>query len=164
MSQPLLDFGNQANWLLVYEERRDAAYLDEQQFTPLPAFELPFLFDKPILACKAFSQGAKPTWRFAGTLTQRFQLGSGGVGTTLPIAEASRRGLKLGRTELCVFTQYTQHYELLLECPYWLDNLRLTIWEYVGPNSDSTEALLELARIDLFRMESKIDSLTSSGG
>lgn len=157
MQDLILELGNPANFMQVYDERRDVAPAGGGFSEPLPAFEIPFLFSQPLLAVKAFSQSARGTWRFGGTLTQRVQLGSGGSGSVLPIAENQRRALRLGRTELCYFPAISNQYELLLEAPHWLDDLRVTIWEYVGPISTPELELTQLLRIDVLRVEAKVN-------
>lgn len=159
MSQPLLDLGNTAAWLQVYDEARIVVYQNPLSYTPLPAFEIPFLFDKRILAVKNSSVTAKSYWQNAGSLVQRLQLGAGGTASNLPIAEFSRRKLRFNRTELFIFPQYSEHYELVHVAPYWVEDMRLTIWQYVGQDSDTVEELLDTIKVDVARIEFKIDSL-----
>jgi hypothetical protein len=159
VSSLILDLTSQSNWLQVYDELREVERVSSIAYKPLPPFAIPFLFDKRILSVKVISLTAKPYWRYAGTLTQSFQIGSGGTNTLLPVADFSRKKLNLNRTELVIFPQYTSNYELVFKAPYWLLDLRLTIWEYTGPESDSTEQLVSLTREDLARVEAKVDAL-----
>ncbi len=159
MSQPIVDFGSNANWQQVFDESRSAVAVTEKDFIPIPAFELGFLFDSPILAVRTLSTTAKAKWRFAGEMSYRLQLGSGGATSPLPTVTAAKRSLRLNRAELHRFISYTQDYELLVEPAYWLKDLRLTIWQYKGGISDTTEELIETLKVDVLRVESKIDSL-----
>lgn len=162
MQDLILDLSNQANFLQVYDVLREVQPAGNGYSMPIPAFEIPFLFSRPVLAVKAFSQSARSYWKHGGTLTQRIQLGSGGSASTLPIVENNRRSLRLGRTELCYFPMIASQYELLLECPHWLDDVRVTIWEYVGPITTEQKQLLELVRIDVLRTEAKVTALAQS--
>jgi hypothetical protein len=159
MHDLILDLSNQANFLQVYDVLREVEPAGNGYSTPIPAFEIPFLFSRPVLAVKAFSQSARSYWKYGGTLTQRVQLGSGGTNSLLPIAENNRRSLRLGRTELCYFPMISSQYELLLECPHWLDDVRVTIWEYVGPITTEQMQMWELLRIDVLRVEAKVNAI-----
>lgn len=159
MSQPLLDLQGQGVWSQVFDERREAVQATEKVHLPIPAFELGFSFESHILVVRCLSVTAKAHWRFAGNLSQRFQIGTGGVTSPLPLVTARRIGLKLNRADLVQFPRLTTDYELLFEPPHWLKDLRLTVWQYTGPESDTTEEMVEAARVDLIRIESKIDAL-----
>lgn len=159
MNDLIVDLSNQANFLQVYDVLRESQPAGGGFSEPIPAFEIPFLFSRPLLAVKAFSKTARASWKFGGTLTQRIQLGSGGTNSILPIAENQRRALRLGRTELCYFPLIASQYELLLECPHWLDDVRVTIWEYVGEITTAQMQSLELLRIDVLRVEAKVTAL-----
>lgn len=157
MSYPSYELGNSANFLMIYDETRTVTRTPDNRYVPLPAFEIPYLFSTPVLAIKAISTKAKAGWKYAGILTQRVQLGTSGSANTLPLAETQRRSLRLQRTELCIFPMLTAQYDLVHECPFWVEDMRLIIWEYVGPIIDNTNELVELARIDILRLEAKFD-------
>lgn len=157
MSQPLLDLQSSGVWSQIYNEQRDAVQVADNFWSPLPAFEIGFLLEKHVLAVRCLSTTAKPHWRFAGTLSQRFQIGTGGVVSPLPTVTGSARRLRLNRTELIRFPKLTTNYELLFEPPHWLKDLRLTIWEYNGFDSDTTEEMLT-------KIEEKIDVIGNWGG
>lgn len=161
MGDLILNLNDPANFLQVYDERRDVEPAGNGYEFPLPAFEIPFLFDRPVLFVKALSTSARSTWKHGGVLTQRVQLGSGGSASTLPLAENQRRGLRLGRTELCYFPLIAPQYQILLEAPHWLDDLRVTIWEYVGPISTEELAILGQLRQDLARIEVKVNAIAA---
>lgn len=159
MGQPLLDLQGQGVWAQVFDERREAVKATDTVYLPIPAFEIGFSLESHILAVRCLSQTAKAHWRFAGNLSQRFQIGTGGATSPLPVVTASRTALRLNRADLVRFPRLTDVYDLLFEPPYWLKDLRLTIWLYSGSESDTTEEFIEAARVDLIRIESKIDAL-----
>lgn len=159
MSQPIVDFGSNGNWQQVFDEFRSAVVVTDRDIIPIPAFEVGVLFESPLLAVRCLSPTAKATWKFAGTLSQRFPLGTGGVASSLPIVTGSVRSLRLNRTALVQFDLFTNTYELLFEPPSWLKDIRVTVWEYVGEVSDTTSELIETVKIDVARVENKIDSL-----
>jgi hypothetical protein len=160
MSEPVLQLTVQGNWFQVYDESRSAIPITSTGgHYPIPAWEIPFLLEKHILAVRCFSVTAKANWRFAGTLSQRFQAGTGGSGSPLPVVEAGSVGLRVNRTKLVIFKKYVSDYQLLFENVPWLKDLRVTIWEYRGTEFDSTEELIQATRAKLETLEFKIDNL-----
>lgn len=115
MSQPVLDLQSQGSWVQVYNEYRAASVMVDRSFTPIPAFELGVLFESHILAVRVLSDSAKPTWRFAGKLDQRFQLGTGGAASPLPVVNASSRTVRLNKSALVQFQHLTSNYQLVFE-------------------------------------------------
>lgn len=159
MGEPLLDLQGQGVWTQVFDELREATKLSETFYAPIPAFEIGFSFEAHILAIRCLSQTAKANWRFAGNLSQRLQINTGGTASPLPTVTAEQIALRLNRAKLVRFPRLTAAYELLFEPPHWLKDLRLTVWQYTGTESDTTEEMVDAARVDLIRIEHKIDSL-----
>lgn len=159
MSQPVLQLQDSSKWLLTYDERREAKPTGASDtFYPIPAFEVGVAFESPIIAVRCLSTTAKARWRFAGTLSQRFPLGTGGAASSLPTVTAGFRSLRLNRSQLVQFQRLTSTYELTLESPPWVKDLRFTVWQYTGSISDTSFEILETLKVDLLRVESKIDS------
>ncbi len=143
MSEPVLQLQSQGNWNQIYDESRSAVPLTPAGgHIPIPAFEIPFLFDRHIIAVRCLSPTAKATWRFAGMLSQRFRAGTGGSASPLPTLDATSLALRINRSRLVVFQKYTAEYELLFESPPWIKDMRLSIWQYLGSESDTTEDLI----------------------
>lgn len=159
MSQPTVAFTSEGNWSAVYNESRVVTYLTPEIFTPIPAFEIGFLFTQHVIAVRAFSNTRKPTWRYAGSLYQRLQLGAGGALSDLPEVDLSNQGVYFGRTMLLDFPRYTSEFGLVFATPPWVLSLQLTIWQYSGVSSDNVTDLVNLAREDLARIEAKLDTL-----
>lgn len=156
--KPVVEFTVQRNWQLVYDELRQAVIVNAYEFIPIPAFEIGWLFSGHILAIRATSTTAKRRWRYAGSLYQRLQLGSGGAASSLPTVDLDSRRIFLNRTVLIRFSEWTPEYELNFIAPYWLQDIRLTFWEYTGIHSDNITELLVEQKEDLTRIEGKIDA------
>ncbi|MBW4556413.1 MAG: hypothetical protein KME59_10815 [Trichormus sp. ATA11-4-KO1] len=158
MGQPVLELLNQNNWVQIYDEARTAQIAsDAGGYYPIPAFEIPFQLDKRILAARCISTTARVTWRWAGNLIQKISPPIAGINS--PLVEAGSYSMKINRTRLVIFKNYTNTYQLTLEGAYWLKDLRLTLWEYQGVDGDSTESLITDLGSDLARIELKIDGL-----
>ena len=159
MSRPVVEFTRQGNWTAVYNESRAAVQTSPNVFTPIPAFEIGFLFNEHILAIRAFSNNAKPTWKYAGSIYQRLQLGAGGALSDLPEVDLSNKGVYLRRTMLLEFPRYTAEFGLVFVPPPWMLSLQITLWQYSGVDSDNVIDELTAAREDLRRIETKVDAL-----
>ena len=155
-SYPILDLSNQSYWNQVYEEFKEA-----KEITPggayyaIPAFEIPFLFSSNVIIVRPLSVKAKSTWRFAGVLAQKFQVGTGGTASTLPTVDADTLSLRLNRNKLVIFNNFKSDYELVFEPFYWMRDIRLTVWEYTGPE--------ETLRNAIERIEFKVDNIADYG-
>lgn len=158
MSQPLVDLQSQGNWVQVFNESRRGVQVTDTDFAPIPAFELGFLFEVHILAVRCLSNSAKPTWRFAGKLDQRFQIGTGGAASPLPVVNASSRTVRLNKSALIQFQHLTSNYQLAFEPAHWLKDVQLTVWEYRGPVSDTTEEKIDLVLDATDRIEERLAS------
>lgn len=157
----ILQLTNQQNWYKLYDEHREARLLAPRGHIPIPAFEIPILLENRVLACRVLCPDAKSRWRFGGNLSQRWQLGSGGGQSALPVADGSTFYLRVNRSKLLIVPQYG-NYQLLYEPPTWFKNVQFTLWQYTGLVEDSTEKKVDLARERLFDIESKIDTILNS--
>ncbi|HLO88877.1 MAG TPA: hypothetical protein VK203_28270 [Nostocaceae cyanobacterium] len=155
MSDLIAGLNNSQNWSLAFQESKEAEQITlEGGYKPLPAFEVPILLDARIVVVKTFSTippGKK--WRFAGNLrvSQQLPLGVGGRWV-----ELASFPLYLNRTKLVVLPAYANQYQLTLSDAYWLTNLQLTIYQFVGTISS---VQIEGINPDLERIERKIDQL-----
>jgi hypothetical protein len=154
---PVLDLSNQSNWQQIFDEEREAVQAKVGGWYPIPAFEIPILFDSSVVVARVLSNKAKSTWHYGGLLSQRFFIGSGGTASSLPEVSAKQYRLQINRSKLLFFPLYKPNYSLIFEPPVWFKNIRLSLWEYSGINSDSTHQLLETIKIDILRIESIIN-------
>lgn len=161
MAEPLLDLLNQDNWNQIYDESRTAQPATEAGgYYSIPIFEIPIILQSRVLAVRCLSTTAKYSWRFAGNLKPQVAAPIAGINS--PPLEVASIYLQLNRTRLIVLQPYATNYNLVLENAPWLKDLRVTIWEYTGAIEDTTEELIGIARIDILRVEAKVDNLTGS--
>ncbi len=159
MSTSILDLGNSANWQLFYSNSLAAdTPLGTHKPVPIPEFTLPVQLDRHIIAIAITSSTAKPTWYFAGFLNQRIAIGL--VVSGLPDSDVlQRRKLYLDRISVLIFPKLSTSYSLSLELPKWFTKANLTVWEYVGPESDSTENLIATLQNTVNAIKAKTDKL-----
>lgn len=156
-----VDLQGLGKWELIYY----ASHQQDEQKNRIEV-DIPILLDKHILAVGVSSSTAKPTWYRSGNLIQVLQQielddgvifpGSGSPSNTL---DASRRLIVLHSIQLVIFPKVTPTYSLWFQAVPWLKSLNLGIWSYTGAQSDTTEEMVELARVDLLRIESKVDEI-----
>lgn len=155
-----LQLSNSAHWGVPYQiSRRANSYSTTGLFFPIPSFEVPIQFESPILAIAANSQDAKSWWILGCRVRQLFEV------PVIPeeVASVQRRVLLNRGGTLIQFPRYVSQYRLEVEIPKWHRSMDITIWEYLGPITDTVEqAVLEqtdLIRVDLLRIEAKVDAL-----
>jgi hypothetical protein len=161
-----IDFSGAGKWRRVYftvfkgnpENRKIRAPLIEP-------FELPLLFDKQILAISATCLEAKPRWRTAGYLKQvysgiSFEESEVMWSVNSPTAgvDAASQRIGLNTLELVRFPPLVNQFYLWFDPVHWLPKLTLAIWEFQGVETDNYLEALETVKVDLARIEFKIDA------
>ncbi|MEH2381142.1 MAG: hypothetical protein V7K27_20020, partial [Nostoc sp.] len=96
-----LELSNPNSWNQVYDESRIFTQTEGQvySYTPIPAFEVPFLFTNPVLIVRCLC--TIPTgkrWRWAGNL--KYQFLSPVAGINLQKVTATEISLKLNSAKL----------------------------------------------------------------
>lgn len=158
MGDPIVNFGGVENWAPVYNQTKNAIWLNSTTYTPIPKFQLPFILNSPYLLVEASNIDAKPWWYLGARIQQIISVGV--------VPETAGTGLiriPVNRPKLVSFPRYTDDYLLRVEIPPWFDRMKISVWEYTGPISDTTEELIiersDVIRVDLTRIETKIDQL-----
>lgn len=158
MSDPILSLRSTENWQLVYNETATAGRRGPAVYIPIAAFDIPILLSSPILVIEAENLDVKPWWWLGCRLQQVLQ-----VGIVPDRALGQFVNVPVNRPRLFRFPRMTADYSLRVEVPPWFEKLKISIFEYTGPIGDSTERLVQdqadLIRIDLTRIETKIDQL-----
>jgi hypothetical protein len=161
MSQSL-QLGDSALWSRVYNQMHYAQPATPSGFMPIPAFNIPILFSSHILAIATDSQYARSWW----WLGVRAKMLIDSPGTDFGELEAYGLRVPVNAGILARFPKLTPQYRLKIEIPWWHQEMRVTIWEYLGPDDDTTEELIrtssESIRVDLVRIETKVDNLSNS--
>lgn len=133
----------------------------------IETIELPITLAGRILAVGASYLEAPPSWYTAGFFYQEvqgirlddtliFPNAAGGSGAVL---DASKRRITLNTIELHIFDRLASEHSYRFEAMQWIPKITLGVWEYLGVETDSTEDLLETIKVDLTRIEVKVDNL-----
>lgn len=159
MSHLVLELGNSNNWSPFFYTKIDAVTSNNGElFTPIPTITVPILFDSHIIAVSVSCSKSKPTWYFGGFLNQRISLGLTVGG--LPDSDAvQKRRLYLDRLTLIIFPKIVSTYAVTIDVPKWFEDVSINIFEYIGPESDSTEDLIAQLQNQLNAIAQKVNIL-----
>lgn len=138
MSRLIIDPANNTNWQQLYQHKFVTQQLKPRERSIIPATVLPVQAESRILAVKTYSQFARDTWRRGGTLTPLIDCGVAGFQQTA----LSSYSLPCNGARLLTFPKFSTTYTLKFSCPWWFDEIELTIYQYIGTESDSTEDLI----------------------
>lgn len=112
-----------------------------------------------ILMIGTASNSAKPYW-FLGAFVSRFlYISPSTSGQFIAGVQAEEtRKVGLSRLTLLEFKPYSlDSYLLAIEPPYWLEDIYVEVWEYVGQIIDDADILEIKQRLE--RIEFKVDNL-----
>jgi hypothetical protein len=143
MSTPILDLNNSANWENHYHgsfEGGQAIVNGRTIYAPILETNLPIAFEKRIIAVYAISASAKPTWNFAGYISQKIKTGL--VIGSVPESLVERRPFWLNQITLLFLPQVASTYALSITPAKWLKDISLYTWQYIGAESDTTEVVI----------------------
>lgn len=156
------------NWRLVYYQQLTGQQSNSRTRTPLiDPVEVPVTIAGRALAVGATYLQAPATWNVAGWLYQELdqvslndsivfpEISSGGQ---TAIDTGSRRIL-LNNLQLCIFPRLATEHRYRFEPVHWMPRLLLAIWEYTGEEFENDIELMEQLRVDLARIETKVDNL-----
>lgn len=163
-----IDFTGSGNWDRVYFATFQGNPQNRKISAPLiEPVEIPLLFEKHIFAVNAICMEAKPRWRTAGYLKQVYS----GINLedspitwsgNSPVAgvDAVSKRIGLNSLELVIFPKLANNFYLWFDPVFWLPKLTLGIWEFTGVvTPERIEELVETLKVDVLRVEAKVDQL-----
>jgi hypothetical protein len=140
-------------WESIYDENFDAAQPAPGRYTAIPRRDLPILLEESVIAIGTSSSTAPPHWRYAGRLVQRAHI----PGVSTGLVDGIERKCKLNIITLAIFPLVVPQYRLAYEFPPWITNLSLSLWRYTGKETDNLYELVETLKVDVARVENKLD-------
>lgn len=139
MSDLIVQFNNKNHWIRLYTGEYTVTPINNgRRYVPIPDHVLPVLSDHRILAAKATSAEALKSWKTGGWLTPILDLAS----TEVKEARMPQHQIPLDYSRVIRLPEFAQSYKLRLSFPKWLKDVRIDIWQYIGPEDDSTEKLI----------------------
>jgi hypothetical protein len=143
VSKPILQLQNGANWAPLWTYSVTAEPVpDRPGYTlEIPPITAPFLLENHIIAISAKSSTAKPSWKFGGRIAKKISTGIT-LGGTPDVTISDSRKLWLNQINLFSFTRYTDTYSLEIIPAYYLTQIDLAVWIYIGLDTDTTSEQL----------------------
>lgn len=152
----IFELTNPNNWEQIYNQSFTAEIISPQplKYRPIPEIAFPLVMQRHIIVCGANSSTAPPNWRFAGFVDQRLRFGLT-VGGAYD-GNAYQKKIWLKRNTLIIFPRLTPDYSFSIKIPYWIDQIELIFWQYIGIENDSTELALAAMSAKLDEINGKI--------
>jgi hypothetical protein len=128
-----LELGSVENW----------AIRDSQSFTATPKNLLPDYFSvdltSNIIVVLVDNSKALERWHTAGWIRQQINLPFG----PNQKSSANSQWLRLREKQLIIFPKLTPTYKIAISFPEWFDRASVTVWEYIGSQSEDIEGQLQ---------------------
>jgi hypothetical protein len=160
----ILNLGNPDNWNQVYNTTVAALLIGNGRYAPIPKIAVPIQLESPILAVYISCSPNKPTWKFGAWLNQNIFTGLT-IGGLTDAENVQRRKIWLNKISLARLDKLSENYAVSFDIPKWFESVSISLWEYTGIISDSTEELInEIRDNELPRIEQKIDDILTYGG
>lgn len=138
-----------------FEVQQDGYLRTRKRIAP---FVIPVLISSPLIAIWTDSDGRKENWNLAGWVRHAIAIPS--LVNDIKLINGTSQALQLGEATRLDFTSApADSYQLRIFPQKYLPDLRVKIYEYRGPIGDSTEEILDVVRVDLARIETKINAL-----
>lgn len=155
MSHPILQLGNFNNWSLLYSETLTAEQtIEGRGYRSIPPLLIPTQIDHRIIVAGTIAgRGTRETWKTGGWLTPI--IAWGGNNNTLD-ADLGGWRLPLNQQRLILFPDIASNYKLRFAPPAWMQQISISIYQYSGPENDSTEILIAQMQTQLDRIESLV--------
>jgi hypothetical protein len=139
VSNLIVSLNNPQNWIRLFTGEYEVTPIaDGRRYVPIPSRLLPIQTDERILAVKAESTTALQNWQTGGWLIP-----------TLDLSAAEFREARWGQFKiplryagLVLLPDLNVSYRLRLDIPKWIKDVRVDVWQYLGPIEDSTENLI----------------------
>ncbi|MCY7272384.1 MAG: hypothetical protein LH702_01225 [Phormidesmis sp. CAN_BIN44] len=163
-----LSLSQTGNWRLIYYQLHVGDKANRNTKIPMiEVIELPITVASRILAVGASYLEAPPSWYVAGYFYQEVQgirlddtlIFPGVTGGSGAVLDASKRRITLNTIELHIFNRLASEHSFRFEAMRWIPRITLGVWEYLGTETDSTEDLIQTLKVDLTRLEVKVDNL-----
>jgi hypothetical protein len=140
-------------WEQVYDGAKTAVQPTPETYIPIPRITIPILLHERVIVVGTSSSNVKPNWRFSGTLSQRLVIPSLGIG----LVDGHKETIRINALTLLVLPVLTPDYRLDLDVFPWIRDLSISIWRYIGPEVDELVQLIETVKVDILRVENKLD-------
>lgn len=139
---------NSANWRKRWSVTKNAPPppQDKKSLYSDPRYRIADFFcsirlSSPVIAINNYSRTAKSHWKLAGNIIKVVDTGIL-LGNSLDTTEEVQR-FWLNQTTLFFLKKTVSTYGLKFSIPYWVRDIRISVYEYTGTINDSIEQKLD---------------------
>jgi hypothetical protein len=158
-----LDFNVENGWELVWSRSLVGERTPTRRLIGIQETIVPLLFDKFVVAVYCYSPYAiskGKSWRWAGYAVRRIRTGLT-IGNAFDSEAGTKRPYWLNRVTLLLYDPIVPNYGLSFEYARWLPDINISVWQFLGTDYDSTEALVRKARADIDNLRLLYERLIS---
>lgn len=167
MSELSLNLNELGNWQLIYMREHVGDERAKRIRAPMiDPIQLPITLSGRFLAVSATYIQAKPTWNTAGWFYQEARVPlddapmfPGVQGTGFTTVDVAKKSVELNSMQLLGFSRYGTEQIYRFEPARWIPKIRLGVWQYTGSEIDPIIETLDTIKVDLVRIETKINGL-----
>ena len=151
------DASSSDNWTQVFTGSYEATYIPGKAtkvYVPIEPTELNVNLDSPLIAIYCTSTDYPNSQKYLGSIVQQVKLPG-----FFPVDAAlgRGRGIYSNQTVLAKFTEFDDSYSLLLRPKYYVEQLSVTIYKYVGSTYFVLEERLNTLEAKVDQVSTKID-------
>lgn len=158
-----LNFNSINSWELVWNRSLVADRKERGRLIGIQETIVPLVFDKFVVAVYCYSPTARAKgkdWRWAGYAVRRIRTGLT-IGNGYDSDAGTKRPYWLNRVTLLTYDPIVPNYALSFEYARWLPDINMEVWQFLGTDYDSTEALIRQARADIDNLRQLYERLIS---
>lgn len=152
------DADNTSNWVQIFNNSYQINYIQGKStkvYQPIPPTELAVNIDSPLIAVYCTSTDYPSKQVYLGSIVQQVNV-PGNLPTTYALGKG--KGIYSNQTVLAKFTEFDDNYSLLLRPKYYVEQLTITIYKYVGSTYFVLEERLNTVEVKVDQILEKIGS------
>ena len=139
----LIFFDNPEDWTTIVNTSRTAVVITENSHTPIPGFDLGVTINDDYIAVVAGTTSGRPSWFFAGDITQVYNFAPGGSNPVLGSIKPERTRLAINRLQLVETNRIsTDPFRLQYTPPAWFKDCTIRVYKYTGDKLNFVEDTL----------------------
>ena len=139
----LIFFDNPEDWQVIVNTSRTAQTFGENSFIPIAGFDLGVTLNEEYIAVIAGTTEGKPTWFFAGDITQVYSFAPGAGNPILGKLQPERTRLAINRLQLVETNRIsTDSFRLKYTPPAWFRDCTIRVYKYTGNKLNFVEDTL----------------------
>lgn len=138
-----IDFDLSEEWELVANETRYAVQIRENDYLPIPAFNLGLSLYTDYVAVIATTSDKKPNWVFAGDVSQVYNFPKGTGNSNLAKIQPYRTRIFIDKMQLIDTARVSlDTFDLRYNPPHWFKDCAIVVYRYIGETKNFVEDTL----------------------